>query len=108
MLYAIAAGDAVIRWGAISGAAMAIVGLIAMVLRFSVKQFVRAVKDELSDVTPKIDKVYANTLELKPNGGSSLADAVRRLEVRQLELHSELAAQRDALLDHLRDHKRIA
>lgn len=122
MLHAVAVTDSIIRTGAVAGACMAIIGAIAMVLRFSVKQFVRAVKDEMeTTVAPRIEQVYENTMELKPNGGGSIADAVRRLEASMKEIQLEQRLQRDelrrqheklethqqAMVQHLADHRKI-
>lgn len=122
MLYAIASTDHVIRLGALAGAFMAIVGAIALVARFSVKQFVRAVKDEMENtVSPQIEKVYANTMELKPNGGGSIADVVHRLEASIREIrheqrlqsselrrqHEKLETHQQAMIQHLADHRNL-
>lgn len=118
---AVAITDPILRAGAVAAALTAVLGFTAMILRFSVKQFVKAVRDEMGEVTPKIDKVYQNTMELKPNGGSSVADAIRRLEATQLEIIVEQKAQRaelrqqreviegqkEALIEHLADHRKL-
>lgn len=122
MIPAVATGDAIIRAGAIAGALVAILGLIAMILRFSVKQLTSAVKTELREsVEPRIEQVYQNTMELKPNGGSTVADAVRRLEATTRELveeqrhqRIEISKNREAIestravvIEHLADHRRL-
>lgn len=122
MLWAVATGDTVIRAGAIAGALAAIIGLITMILRFSVKQLTNAVKTELKEnVEPRIEQVYQNTMELKPNGGSTVADAVRRLEATTRELvdeqrhqRAEIIKHREAIestravvIEHLADHRRL-
>lgn len=93
--------DLVIRLGAIAAALAAIAALTRMIVRWMVKQFTAAVRTEMdAHVGPRIDKVYENTLELRPNGGSSLADAVRRLEDRQLKVMQEQRRQARELRKH--------
>lgn len=98
------ADDIIIRLGAVAAALVAIFGLVRMATRFGVKQITHAIRIELGE---KVERVYENTMELKPNGGSSLRDAVNRLEVGQLKVEAGLAAQREALVDHLKEHKKL-
>lgn len=96
--------DTIIRVGAVAAALVAIAGLFRMSVRFAVKQITRAVQDEIG---VKVEKVYENTMELKPNGGSSMRDAVNRLEAQQMKVVGELAATRQALIDHIADHRTL-
>lgn len=103
-LAAASADEIIIRLGAVATALVAIFGVVRMATRFGVKQITRAITSEIGE---KVERVYENTMELKPNGGSSLRDAVNRLESRQLEVQADLAAQRKAILDHLQEHKKL-
>lgn len=94
----------VLRGGAVVGALVVIVGAIAAVLRFTTKRFVESVNDAVND---RLDRIEANTNELKPNGGSSVADAIARLEARQVQIQGETLALRMALQTHLADHAKL-
>lgn len=108
MVISIATETLILRVGSIAGAVAATLALIAMVLRFSVKQFTKAVKSEMEDnVGPRLTQIEQHTIQLTPNGGTSVADVVRRLETRQMTMQAELQAQRDALLEHFADHRRL-
>lgn len=96
--------DIVLRIGAVAGALGITVASIAALLRFSTKHFVASVREV---VEGHLDDIKTNTDQLKPNGGSSLADAVRRVEARQIEIAGETKAVRQALETHLADHKRL-
>lgn len=74
----------------IGGIAVIISGLIWLWHRF-VRTIIHRVKEEL-------DEIRANTQELKPNGGSSLADSIKRIEQR-------IDALTEAMMKHLEGHE---
>jgi F0F1-type ATP synthase membrane subunit b/b' len=59
----------------------------------------------LDEVDERIDKQVAEIkIELKPNGGSSLRDAVNRIEKDQRELKSDIRELREKIDDHIQWH----
>lgn len=110
--------DFIVRAGAVAAALVTLTMAFRMSMKAVVKQLTKAIHSELG---PKVDRVYENTMELRPNGGSTVADAVRRLESHQLQIIAEQKAQRNelrlqreaidqnknAIIDHLVDHKRL-
>lgn len=74
----------------IGGIAVIISGLIWIWHRF-VRTIIHRVKEEL-------DEIKVNTQELKPNGGSSLADSIKRIEQR-------IDALTEAMMKHLEGHE---
>lgn len=110
--------DFIIRAGAIAAAIVAVVMAVKILTKGIVKQLTKAIHSELGY---KVDQINENTLELKPNGGSTVADAVRRLEAVQGELlieqryqRAEITRNREAVestkasvVEHLSDHRRL-
>lgn len=82
--------DTVIFIGQISVAIIAIFGALALLNKFVFGRF----KDDLSDIKK----------ELHPNGGSSLRDAVNRLESTQSEIKDDIRQVRDKIDDHIEWH----
>lgn len=98
------AGDLIVRIGAIAGALVVTFGAVSAFVRFSTKKFVAGIREV---VEGRLDEIKANTEQLRPNGGSSIADAIRRVEARQIEISGETKAVRAALEDHLAEHRAI-
>lgn len=96
--------DLIVRFGAVAAALVTIVAALRMFTKFAVRQFTKAIKAEIGD---KVERVYENTMELKPNGGSSMRDAINRLESQQMKLVGDVAATRQALIDHLTEHRSL-
>ena len=99
------AGDLIVRAGAIAGALVIIVGAISAVMRHANKVFAASIQEIVSD---KLDQIKADTQQLKPNGGSSIADQIARVEARQIEIKAETRALREGLESHLAQHRQIS
>lgn len=97
--------DRVLQFGEIAAALAAILGLVAMLLRYTARKFSRAVSEIVAE---HLDPIQQHTVELVPNGGSSLRDAVNRLEARQIQATAETRALREALTEHLAEHRRVS
>ena len=82
--------DLVIMLGQISAALIAISGVAAIAHKLFFKK--------LPDKIAKIDQ------ELHPNGGSSLRDAVNRIEETQAQLREDSKDIRDKIDDHIEWH----
>lgn len=89
--------NSIIQAAAIVAAIAGIMGTIAGVWRFTVKKFTESLQEAL-------DEVKHNTRELMPNGGTSVADAVRRLDTRTLSMESQIQYLTDGLRTHLELH----
>jgi hypothetical protein len=87
----------VIEAAALVAAIAAIMGTVAGVWRFTVKKFTQNLQEAL-------DEVKHNTRELMPNGGTSVADAVRRLDTRTLSMETQIQYLTDGLRKHLELH----
>ena len=82
-----------------NGASIAtIIGGIAVILSGLVWIWHRFVRTIIHKVKEELDEIRANTKELKPNGGSSIADAVKRIEQR-------IDTLTEAMMNHLEGHK---
>lgn len=97
--------DRVLEAGQIAAALAAILGLVAALFRYTARRFSSAVSDIVAE---QLDPIQRHTVELVPNGGSSMRDAVNRLEARQLEVVAETRALREALTEHLAEHRRVS
>ena len=75
-----------------------IIGGIAVILSGIVWVWHRFVKTIIHRVKEELDEIKDNTKELKTNGGSSMADAVKRIEAR-------LDYLTEAMMDHLKGHE---
>lgn len=82
--------DLIIMMGQISAALIAISGAGAIAYKLFFKK--------LSDKITKIDQ------ELHPNGGSSLRDAVNRIEKTQAEIKEDAKNIREKVDDHIQWH----
>jgi len=82
--------DLIIMLGQISAALIAISGAGAIAYKLFFKK--------LADKIEKIDK------ELHPNGGSSLRDAVNRIEETQQEMKEDSKDIREKIDDHIEWH----
>ena len=72
--------DTIIRIGAIAGALGVTGATVGAFLKYSTRAFAAAIHDIVSD---KLDAIKSDTQQLKPNGGSSVAD--QRSEERRSE-----------------------
>lgn len=79
--------DILIIGGQISAAIIAIAGAITILYR----TFFKKICDQLEKIN----------LELHPNGGSSLRDAVNRIEKGQGELKENIESVREKIDDHI-------
>jgi hypothetical protein len=82
--------DVLIFGGQIAIAVTAIIGLLTIIYRFSFKN----IKDDIGDIRS----------QLHPNSGTSMRDAVNRLESGQKEITSELKNLRQKIDDHITWH----
>lgn len=96
--------DWILRAGALAVALAAIAGVVIGATRFIMRRFAESVRDIVED---ELAPIKARTEQLLPNGGSSLADSIRRVEARQLEERAEQRAIREALEVHLSEHRTI-
>jgi hypothetical protein len=87
----------IVEAAAIVAAIAGIMGTIAGVWRFTVKKFTESLQTAL-------EEVKNNTRELMPNGGTSVADAVRRLDTRTLSIETQIQYLTDGLRTHLELH----
>jgi flagellar biosynthesis/type III secretory pathway M-ring protein FliF/YscJ len=97
----------IVSAGEIALAITAILALFMMVLRYFVKQIDKRIAEHVKTIDDRLDKVETRTEQLLPNGGSSLADSIHRLEARQLGEIAEQKAIRRALEEHLSEHRAI-
>ena len=82
--------DAILIAGQISAAIIAIGGAIAIIYRL----FFKRICDQLDSIKQ----------ELKPNGGSSLRDAVNRIEETQSEMKIDIKDVREKIDNHIEWH----
>lgn len=96
--------DFVLRVGAVCGALVVVAGFVAAVARYSTKKFTGSVREIVAE---SLSPIESRTMQLIPNGGSSLADAVRRIDAAQVHIRAEQAALRTALESHLAQHRAL-
>ena len=94
----------ILEAGAVTAALAVIVGSIAALLRFTAKRFTNAVRDQVGDA---LEEIRDNTAQLKPNGGTHLADAINRLENRQMQIKKQTDRLTKVLSAHLRYHEEL-
>lgn len=94
----------IIDAGAVTAALAVIVGSVAALLRFTAKRFTSAVREQVGDA---LEEILDNTKQLKPNGGTHLADAIERLESRQLQIKRQTDRVAKVLGEHLRYHEEL-
>ena len=82
--------DLLIFGGQMAIAITAIIGLLALIYRFLLKD----IKEDICDIKR----------ELHPNGGTSIKDATNRLEIGQKEITEELRNLRKKIDDHITWH----
>lgn len=99
--------DQVLSLGELSIAVSAIAAVVMMTLRYFVKHVDTRIEHHLRMIDHRLDRVEKRTEQLIPNGGSSLADSIHRLEARQLSEVAEQKAIRRALEQHLTEHRAI-
>lgn len=89
--------DDVIRAALLALSGGTAVGAARLAFRFIVKAIGREFRDAIEDVVEEhIEPIKKRTEELVPNHGSSLADAIRRIEKRLNTVESELDEMKDA------------
>ena len=82
--------DTVFFLGQLGAAIIAIAGALAIIHRFFFKKL--------------CDKLERINQELHPNGGSSLRDAVNRIEINQEEIRDEAKEIRNKIDNHIEWH----
>lgn len=82
--------DTLFTVGQISGAIIAITGALAILHRI----FFKKITDQLTKINQ----------ELHPNGGSSMRDAINRIEKVQDEMKSDIKDVREKVDDHISWH----
>ena len=82
--------DVVAMLGGMAGAVLAIVAVIVLLKRWL-----------LSDIREDLEDVRS---QLRRNGGTSLRDAVDRIEERQTDIAGEMRRATDRLDDHIAYH----
>ena len=84
------------------GSISVIVGALIGIVRWSVWKITRIVRTEIVD---QLRHIQISTNQLRPNGGTHLADTIRQLEVNQSKACTEIQALRLSMQDHLADHR---
>lgn len=100
--------DQIMSLGELALAITAIGALVSVVLRHFVKRVDTRISEHLDRIDARLNRVEERTEQLIPNGGSSLADSIRRVEARQLSEVAEQKAIRQALEEHLTEHRKLS
>jgi hypothetical protein len=87
---------------AVVGSLSIILGAIIGIVRWSVWKITKIVRTEIGD---QLRNIRINTNQLLPNGGTHLADTIRKLEVNQSKACTEIQALRLSMQEHLADHR---